>query len=41
MPSDGRADAPVASTCCHPQTLRVSTWAEAKLDESSSQVLAG
>ena len=27
--------------CCHPQTLRVSKWAEAKLKESSPQVLAG
>jgi hypothetical protein len=26
---------------CHPQTLRVSKWAEAKLKESSPQVLAG
>jgi len=26
---------------CHPQTLRVSRWAEAKLKESSPQVLAG
>jgi hypothetical protein len=25
---------------CHPQTLRVSRWAEAKLKESSPQVLA-
>jgi hypothetical protein len=25
---------------CHPQTLRVSTWAEAKLKESSPQILA-
>jgi hypothetical protein len=26
---------------CHPQTLRVSRWANAKLEESSPQVLAG
>ena len=26
---------------CHPQTLRVSRWAEAKLKESSPQILAG
>jgi hypothetical protein len=26
---------------CHPQTLRVSRWAEGKLKESSPQVLAG
>jgi hypothetical protein len=26
---------------CHPQTLRVSKWAEAKLKESSPQILAG
>ncbi|NYJ05525.1 hypothetical protein [Petropleomorpha daqingensis] len=26
---------------CHPQTLRISKWAEAKLKETSPQVLAG
>ncbi len=26
---------------CHPRTLRVSTWTEAKLEESSPQILAG